>query len=242
MPDNFSLDNLLTLLPLAIPVAVLLTLLAVLLAGVWRRRKARKLFSLIETDLMRRDNQRTNRHSPESDALIEPAPAAVDILEATEVVGNQSPSRVAPSNGAGAAPLNVNQPPAAAAAGVAPSPSSIVDKITAAEASNRTAELAPLYLELARAYEALGRADEALKALRSCAGVGAMHGPPLVHAQSRVELAEAAFKAGDLTGACEQWQIAKATFHDHGQQEAHALVDKRMRDTGCPTDWVLTEF
>jgi hypothetical protein len=112
------------------------------------------------------------------------------------------------------------------------------------EALSRDAKssLAPLYLELARQQRAAGNEAECLSALRSAAGMAAQHGPRSAHAEARLELAEAAYKAGDLTGACEQWQIARTALHDDGQKEAHARIDKRMRDNGCPTDWVLTDF
>jgi hypothetical protein len=101
---------------------------------------------------------------------------------------------------------------------------------------------APIYLQLARLLSAQGDEAACLVALRSAAGLAVQHGPRSVHAEARLELAEAAYKAGDLTGACEQWQMARTALLDDGQKEAHARVDKRMRDNGCPTDWVLTDF
>jgi len=57
-----------------------------------------------------------------------------------------------------------------------------------------------------------------------------------------LELAEAAYLAGDLTTACEQWQLARTAYLEDGQMERHASIEKRMRANGCPTDWVLTDF
>jgi hypothetical protein len=57
-----------------------------------------------------------------------------------------------------------------------------------------------------------------------------------------MQLAEAAYISGDLTSACEHWHLARGAYLASGQIEEHARVEKRMRDNGCPTDWVLTDF
>jgi hypothetical protein len=36
--------------------------------------------------------------------------------------------------------------------------------------------------------------------------------------------------------------MARMAFLKDGQSERHASIEKRMRDNGCPTDWVLTGF
>ena len=102
--------------------------------------------------------------------------------------------------------------------------------------------LAQLYFDLAELHHEASNEPARLAALRSTAGLAAQHGPRTLHALARLELAEAAYALGDLTGACEQWQIARGALHDDGQRDAYAAVDKRMRDHGCPTDWVLTDF
>ena len=105
----------------------------------------------------------------------------------------------------------------------------------------KTAQAA-IHLQMARLHRAVGDEAECLTALRAAAGLAAQHGPRSIHAEARLELAEVAFKAGDLTSACEHWQMARSALLDDGQKEAHARVDKRMRENGCPTDWVLTDF
>ena len=115
-------------------------------------------------------------------------------------------------------------------------------KLRAAEADGDNAVLAPIYLELAHALRAAGRESDSLRALRSAAGIASKFGPRAAHADARLQLAEVAFKAGDLTSACEHWQMAKTALHDDGQREAQARVEKQMKDQGCPTDWVLTDF
>ena len=115
-------------------------------------------------------------------------------------------------------------------------------KIKTAQARGETALLAGLYLDLGRARRQLGLDKEALDAMLSAAGTGAMYGPKTKHAEARLELAEVAYRAGDLTTACEHWQIARTALQDDGQAKGAAAIDKRMRDNGCPTDWVLTDF
>lgn len=115
-------------------------------------------------------------------------------------------------------------------------------KIEAALARGEKTLLSCLYYELAAGHERLGKVDARMSALRSAAGYGALHGPPEAHAAARLALGEAAHRAGDLTTACEQWQMARTAYLQAGDTEHHARVEKRMRENGCPTDWVLTDF
>lgn len=118
----------------------------------------------------------------------------------------------------------------------------IAQQIASIAALGKKNTLAPLYLQLASAHQHRGNTEGQLAALRSAAGLAAQHGPRSAHAEARVQLAEAAYLAGDLTSACEHWQLARGAFQDDGQKDAHAKIEKRMRDHGCPTDWVLTDF
>jgi hypothetical protein len=115
-------------------------------------------------------------------------------------------------------------------------------RIEAATADSDNGALAALYLDLARAHGLTGDEASRLSALRSAATYGSQYGPHAAHAEARLELAESAFRAGDLTSACEQWQMARMAFLKDGQSERHASIEKRMRENGCPTDWVLTGF
>ena len=65
---------------------------------------------------------------------------------------------------------------------------------------------------------------------------------PVVHAEARLELAEIALSDGDLTSACEHWQMAKLMFHESGRRSDQDRVAELMRVQRCPTDWVLTNF
>ena len=228
-------EPLLRILLLAIPVAVLTTLLAVL----WARRRRRKTAGSIYAMHTRTMDDDLHSNAQE-DA---PGCPAVVLVES----GDAGPADSALTSAAASA-AQVDPAVMAGAAAPAPetplarAPQDIIDEISACEERNDNRKLGLLYLELALAYRAAMRASECLRALQNCAGLAAMHGPPEVHAQARVGLAEAAFEAGDLTGACEQWQMAKIIYHDSGAREAYASVDKRMRANGCPTDWVLTDF
>jgi hypothetical protein len=118
----------------------------------------------------------------------------------------------------------------------------IIKKIEHALVRGEKTSLSGLYFDLAGAHERLGNDEARMSALRSAAGYGALHGPPLAHAVARLALAETAHQAGDLASACEQWQMARTAFQQGGETEQYARVDKRMRENGCPTDWVLTDF
>lgn len=114
------------------------------------------------------------------------------------------------------------------------------EQIAEALRSDDVRSLGALYLALAKSP---GQSDAArMSALRSAAGYGALHGPKSVHAEARLELAEAAVALGDMTSACEHWQLARVAFGDDGNKAAHDRVEKKMLDAGCPTDWVLTDF
>lgn len=198
---------------LALPVFVLATLIAIL-ARLLRARRRRLAAAREAAPLTLTSAQAANQP-------VAAAPAA-------------SPRAAIPS-------------PAAAPAPSIPTPTtdpiaSLQSKIDAAMKVQPNSTLAPMFLEMARHHKAAGNESSYLAALRSAAGLAAQHGPRATHADARLQLAEAAFVAGDLTGACEQWQIARDALRDDGQKDAHARVDQRMRDNGCPTDWVLTDF
>jgi hypothetical protein len=65
---------------------------------------------------------------------------------------------------------------------------------------------------------------------------------PVVHAEARIELAELALAEGDLTSACEHWQMAKLMFHETGRRFDQDRMADLMRIHRCPTDWILTNF
>ena len=62
------------------------------------------------------------------------------------------------------------------------------------------------------------------------------------HASARLELGDLMQADGDLTSACEHWQIARQIYWDGNAKEELNEVDRRMVANGCPTDWVLNDF
>jgi hypothetical protein len=198
-----SIDAVLRIMAVAIPVAVLVTLLLVLMT----KRRARR--------------------------RIEEASRAFEIkVETQGAARGVSPVTVMPDSQSGTPATLLAETP--------------VEDMKARLKHSMTVEPksahAALYLELADLHRSQGDEAACHLALQAAAGLAALHGPRSAHAEARLELAEVAYKAGDLTGACEQWQMARTALLDDGQKEAHARVDKRMRDNGCPTDWVLTDF
>jgi hypothetical protein len=76
------------------------------------------------------------------------------------------------------------------------------------------------------------------KSIRGAAGAELKE----THARARLALGDLAHESGDLTTACEHWQIARALFHELKQSREHDAAEQRMLRNGCPTDWVLTDF
>jgi len=111
-----------------------------------------------------------------------------------------------------------------------------------AESRGESARLPGLYLSLARCRIEDGEtadAEELLrKSIRGAAGAQIKD----THAMARLALGDLAHRSGDLTTACEHWQIARALFHELKQKRDHEAAESRMLRNGCPTDWVLTDF
>ncbi|MBS0250696.1 MAG: hypothetical protein JSR78_06485 [Proteobacteria bacterium] len=191
-------QTLLELIVLAIPAAVILTLIFL-----WRQSRRHRRGAL----------------PPRPREMWEPTPA----------ISQPLPDTIAP-------------PEAPPAQKPLERPESIAAKIDSAMAQGEKTALAGLYLDLAGAYDRAGDQNARMEALRSAAGNGALHGPHSAHAAARLALGEAAHEAGDLIGACEQWQLARTASLESGDAAQHAMIEKRMRDNGCPTDWVLTDF
>ncbi len=114
--------------------------------------------------------------------------------------------------------------------------------VTHAEASGKESALPGLHLALGEAQSARGLAEEARRSLTQAVRVAARLGDKQVHAKARLKLGDTLEAAGDLTTACEHWQIARGLFHELGKAGPLAEVESRMRRNGCPTDWVLNDF
>jgi hypothetical protein len=118
----------------------------------------------------------------------------------------------------------------------------VASSIKRAEAAGRDQDLAALYLAHARELLAAGRRDNAAAELRKSVRIASRIGDAKVHGEGRLELAELARAEGDLTTACEHWQIARRLFSELGQASDLQKADTLMRRHGCPTDWVLNDF
>ena len=78
--------------------------------------------------------------------------------------------------------------------------------------------------------------------LREVIILAAANGLADQQAAARLELGELARQDGDLITACEHWQIARSLFHDLKNKPRVKAIETRMREHGCPTDWVLNDF
>lgn len=118
----------------------------------------------------------------------------------------------------------------------------IVALIAQAETDADEEALPSLYLALAKLKAADGRTHEAADLLRKCIVVASRRALDQPLAAARLELGDLAHRAGDLSTACEHWQMARGLFRQLDQRIALSTVETRMRDNGCPTDWVLNDF
>lgn len=97
-------------------------------------------------------------------------------------------------------------------------------------------------LERARDRISAGAIDDAALQLRLCVRLAAKQKQPDVEANARLELGDLARISGDLTTACEHWQMARSLFTGLRRHADQAAAEKRMENAGCPTDWVLNQF
>lgn len=123
-----------------------------------------------------------------------------------------------------------------------PRPVDWASRIRSAEASSDRAALASLYLSFAQDEIAQGKTESAAEHLRESVRAAAKSKNAAVQAEARLELAELARASGDLTTACEHWQLARALFHELKQNTRLGDTETLMRKHGCPTDWVLNDF
>lgn len=111
-----------------------------------------------------------------------------------------------------------------------------------AETRGEHERLPSLYLSLAHCRIEAERTADAEDLLRKSIRSAASLEHKETHARARLALGDLAQRSGDLTSACEHWQIARALFFELKQGGDHDAVETRMRRNGCPTDWVLTDF
>lgn len=156
----------------------------------------------------------------------------------TEAPGMVPPAALASAN------VTTTQPAPAAPAKPPPRVPTVEEIDAALEravAADKQADIALLSLYRARRRKAAGAADtgdDLRRAVKLAAGLGLKE----LHAEARLDLGEEARAAGDLTTACEHWQLARAMFEEATLQPKAEAVAARMKRFGCPTDWVLNDF
>ena len=120
--------------------------------------------------------------------------------------------------------------------------SALTTAVLEAERGDEPERLPALYYSLAQRHLQDGEPAEAADLLRKCIRTAARAPHKAVHAKARLVLGDISHAEGDLTTACEHWQIARAIFHELNDKRDHAEAEQRMLSNGCPTDWVLTDF
>lgn len=235
-----GLEDVAQVLPLALTAAILLTLVGLLFRS---RRLAKE---------RRRENVRMDARGPitpgaagtaapgaAAGASRTPAkqpipPPACDPLPAEAAVSEPQPAGE-PVSRPDASAVEPGTPPVPAAA-------EIRSRIARAQAAGTTLAFAELHLELAERLvgdgELFAAAAELRKSILSAARLR-QHG---THASARLLLGDLAEREGDLTTACEHWQIARSLFQDLAARDRLKGAETRMRRIGCPTDWVLNDF
>lgn len=226
MPDIPSLEILLRYLIVALPALVLTVLFFLLAASRRSTTPAHEAQDKVAT--------------PEASAKLQDASGPAGQPSASQPVtawGFPLLHTPAPQSAPPPAAVEVQTPEAAQEEAA-----KLEAEVSRAEEADETVELAQLYLALGKARISAGEEAAGLEALRSAAGLAALYKAQRVHAEARLELAEAAIRHGDATTACEHWQMARMAFLDEGAKTEGDKIDRRMRAQGCPTDWVLTDF
>lgn len=115
---------------------------------------------------------------------------------------------------------------------------SIADALKAKDQS----ALGQLYLTQGVLLKQAGEMHPAADILRKSVMIAMQMKDARLHAMGRLELGDIVAELGDLTTACEHWQLAKRMFLEVRHRADSDAADERMLKHGCPTEWVLTEF
>jgi len=103
-------------------------------------------------------------------------------------------------------------------------------------------ELATLYLQQGLSQREAGDELRSADTIRKCVMLAMQIKDARLHAMGRLELGDIAAGQGDLTTACEHWQMAKKMYFEAELNADSDVADRRMLAHGCPTEWVLTDF
>jgi hypothetical protein len=118
----------------------------------------------------------------------------------------------------------------------------LTDDLDHAIAEGHTALIPGLHLAIARLDVSAGALKGAVDHLVAAIQAASQHNMTDLHALARLELGDLASAHGDMTTACEHWQIARALYQDLGRKADREAATKRMQSNGCPSDWVLNQF
>lgn len=247
--SGFDLSGPAALVAIGLPLAMMATLIAIL--TVQQRRRARLADSerpvtgrygiavgspVPKATVPRTGSAPVARPGPQANAA--PAPATATPPSALTPRTEKVPS--APS----APPVPERKPAAGSAPIAAPSAAvaEIAAKVARAEQLKDESRLPGLYLALGEAKLAAGSTAEGAEFLRKSIRSAIRSGDVEAHAKARLELGDLARASGDLTTACEHWQIARGLYFEARRSTELEAVESRMQRHGCPTDWVLNDF
>lgn len=222
-----SIDGPVGWLVVALPLAILAI---IALASLWAGWSGRKDAS-IDFDSHERDGV-----VPSTSPVVEPVSQVAD-------VGRKPATAVAEAGAAVKTTQNAGEASDESALGyIRPQRDQVQADIVEAERAGAHDQLAVLYLSLALLDRKAGDDATAADSLRQSVVFASQTNNPEVHARGRLELGDLAQSAGDLTMACEHWQMARSLFDLAELAGESADADARMQRNGCPTDWVLTDF
>ena len=118
----------------------------------------------------------------------------------------------------------------------------LIEALAAAEARGDHLQLTQDGIVLSHLLIARGATAEAKALLTKTAMVATRAKLAEQNAAARIELAEIAREEGDMTTACEHWQLAKQLFHEIDRKADAQRMGDKLRLNHCPTDWFLTGF
>lgn len=118
----------------------------------------------------------------------------------------------------------------------------LASEIKVAIGAGKETVAVPLYISEAAALVIVGDRVAAADRLRKSIRLSATLGMKPEHALARLELGDIARHEGDLTTACEHWSIARSLMHELKIADGIKEAEGRIRNHGCPTDWVLNDF
>lgn len=118
----------------------------------------------------------------------------------------------------------------------------ILEEIRQLEQQGDSVDLARLYTERGQLSLTAGDAPVAQEYFLKGLSMAGLVSSSEYQAVARASLGEISFADGDLTTACEHWQLARDLFRDCGEHDMAEEVEERMSANQCPTDWVLNEF